>query len=56
MFVANTPHGRRGRPEDIAKASVFLDSDDAVWITGERISVSGGDVRVLNEIASAAKA
>lgn len=42
MFVANTPLGRRGQPEDIAKAAVFLASDDAAWITGEQISVSGG--------------
>ena len=42
MFVANTPLGRRGQPEDIAKVAVFLASDDAAWITGEQISVSGG--------------
>jgi 3-oxoacyl-[acyl-carrier protein] reductase len=42
MFVANTPLGRRGQPEDIAKVVVFLASDDAAWITGEQISVSGG--------------
>lgn len=42
MFIANTPLGRRGQPEDIAKAVVFLASDDAAWITGEQISVSGG--------------
>ncbi|TLV00374.1 SDR family NAD(P)-dependent oxidoreductase [Dyadobacter luticola] len=42
MFVANTPLGRRGQPEDIAKAAVFLASEDAAWITGESISVSGG--------------
>ena len=42
MFIANTPLGRRGRPDDIAKAAVFLASDDASWITGEQISVSGG--------------
>lgn len=42
MFIANTPLARRGRPEDIAKVAVFLASDDAAWITGERISVSGG--------------
>ena len=42
MFVANTPLGRRGQPEDIAKAVVFLASGDAAWITGEQISVSGG--------------
>ena len=42
MFIANTPLGRRGQPEDIAKAAVFLASDDAAWITGEQFSVSGG--------------
>ena len=42
MFVENTPLGRRGQPKDIAKAAVFLASDDAAWITGEQISVSGG--------------
>ena len=42
MFVANTPLGRRGKPEDIAKAAVFLASDETAWITGEAISVSGG--------------
>jgi len=42
MFINNTPLGRRGQPEDIAKAAVFLASDDAAWITGEQISVSGG--------------
>lgn len=42
MFVEKTPLGRRGQPADIAKAAVFLASDDAAWITGEQISVSGG--------------
>ncbi|HLT53387.1 MAG TPA: glucose 1-dehydrogenase [Flavobacteriaceae bacterium] len=42
MFISKTPLGRRGQPEDIAKTAVFLASDDAAWITGEQISVSGG--------------
>lgn len=41
-MVANTPMGRTGQPEDIAKVAVFLASDDSAWITGEKISVSGG--------------
>jgi len=41
-FVAGTPLGRTGQPEDIAKVAVFLASDDAAWINGEKISVSGG--------------
>ncbi|KQR71202.1 SDR family NAD(P)-dependent oxidoreductase [Pedobacter sp. Leaf176] len=41
-LVATTPLGRTGQPEDIAKVAVFLSSDEAAWITGEKISVSGG--------------
>jgi 3-oxoacyl-[acyl-carrier protein] reductase len=42
MVVAATPLGRIGQPEDIAKVAVFLASDDAAWLTGERLSASGG--------------
>lgn len=31
-----------GEPSDIASVAAFLASDDARWITGERINVSGG--------------
>ena len=31
-----------GTPEDIAKACVFLDSDNASWITGTVLAVDGG--------------
>jgi len=41
-MVAQTPLGRFGQPDDIAKVAVFLASDDASWLTGERISASGG--------------
>lgn len=41
-FVANTPLGRTGQPDDIAKVAVFLASDQAAWITGEKLTVSGG--------------
>jgi 2-hydroxycyclohexanecarboxyl-CoA dehydrogenase len=36
------PWGRLGVPEDIAPAVVFLASDDAGYITGQTLSVSGG--------------
>ena len=36
------PWGRLGRPEDVAPAVVFLASDDAGYITGQTLSVSGG--------------
>ncbi|MDE1161353.1 MAG: glucose 1-dehydrogenase [Acidobacteriaceae bacterium] len=42
QLAANTPLGRLGEPEDIAKAAVYLASEDSAWITGETIRVSGG--------------
>jgi 3-oxoacyl-[acyl-carrier protein] reductase len=41
-FVAQTPLGRAGQPGDIASIAVFLASDDAGWLTGERLVASGG--------------
>ena len=40
--IAQTPLGRAGQPNDIAAPVAFLASDDARWITGETIFVSGG--------------
>lgn len=40
--VSETPLGRVGKPDDIAKVAVFLASEDSYWITGETIAVSGG--------------
>ncbi|HET9660155.1 MAG TPA: glucose 1-dehydrogenase [Thermomicrobiales bacterium] len=36
------PLGRVGEPEDVAKAALFLCSDDASWITGVALPVDGG--------------
>lgn len=41
-FVAQTPLGRTGQPRDIANIAVFLASDDAGWLTGEKLTASGG--------------
>lgn len=41
-LVATIPFGRPGMPEDIARVALFLASEDSAWITGERISASGG--------------
>jgi len=40
--VATTPLGRVGEPDDVAGPAVFLASDDAKFITGETLYVSGG--------------
>ena len=42
QLADNTPLGRLGEPEDIARAAVYLASADSAWITGEAIRVSGG--------------
>ncbi|MFG1332619.1 acetoacetyl-CoA reductase [Xanthobacter autotrophicus] len=40
-IVATIPVGRLGEPEDIARAVVFLASDDAGFITGSTMTVNG---------------
>jgi 3-oxoacyl-[acyl-carrier protein] reductase len=40
--VQQTPLGRFGQPADIAPVAVFLASDDARWVTGETLFVTGG--------------
>ncbi len=41
-IIATIPFGRPGQPEDIARAALLLASDDSAWVTGERITASGG--------------
>jgi 3-oxoacyl-[acyl-carrier protein] reductase len=36
------PLTRLGEPEDVARAALFLASDDSSYITGQIISVNGG--------------
>ena len=42
--VARTPLRRWGRPEDVARAAVFLASDEARFMTGQTMMVNGGVV------------
>lgn len=39
---SETPLGRLGRPEEIARVIVFLASEDAGFMTGDTLSVTGG--------------
>lgn len=42
MLSSLSPLGRVGNPDDIAGVVAFLCSDDARWVNGQRIEVSGG--------------
>ena len=41
-YRKNTLLGRLGKPIDVANAALFLASDEAAYITGHIIPVSGG--------------
>jgi 3-oxoacyl-[acyl-carrier protein] reductase len=45
-LVDQHPIRRLGTPEDVARATRFLASDDADWITGIVLDVAGGAVMV----------
>ena len=46
-MISNTvPLGRFGTPDEIAKAVVFLASDDSSYITGTELFVDGGMAQV----------
>lgn len=46
QLASTVPLGRLGKPEEIAKAAVFLASNDASYITGIELFVDGGTVQV----------
>ena len=42
--ISRTPMGKLGLPEDVAKAALFLSSDEADYITGTVMYVDGGNL------------
>ena len=46
MISDNVPLGRLGKPDEIAKAVVFLASDDSSYVTGTELFVDGGFAQV----------
>lgn len=46
MMIANTPMRRMGEPEEIARAVLFLSSDEASFITGVDLFVDGGVIEL----------
>ena len=45
-IVATVPMGRMGDPDEIAKAAVFLASDDSSYVTGVELFVDGGMAQI----------
>lgn len=45
-MAATIPLGRMGEPDEVAKAAVFLASDDSSFITGTELFVDGGMAQI----------
>jgi len=46
LISSSVPLGRLGAPDEIARAVVFLASDDSSYVTGTELFVDGGFAQV----------
>jgi NAD(P)-dependent dehydrogenase (short-subunit alcohol dehydrogenase family) len=46
MLVSTIPMGRAGEPDEVAKAALFLASDDSSFVTGIELFVDGGRAQI----------
>jgi len=44
LLIRQIPLGRLATPEDVARAALFLASEEAAYITGQSITLSGGKI------------
>jgi NAD(P)-dependent dehydrogenase (short-subunit alcohol dehydrogenase family) len=46
QLTSTIPLGRMGQPDDVAKAAVFLASDDSSFVAGIELFVDGGSAQI----------
>jgi NAD(P)-dependent dehydrogenase (short-subunit alcohol dehydrogenase family) len=46
QIIASIPMGRMGQPDEIAKAALFLASDDSTFVSGIELFVDGGTAQI----------
>jgi 3-oxoacyl-[acyl-carrier protein] reductase len=55
-YAAGVPAGRMGTPEDVAPTVVFLASEEARFVTGQTVSVNGGNTVLRSVLGESAHA